>query len=76
MPFEQAAQLFDHTPRPIREPSRRSIAFITGVPDAGRAIHGAASNSMNESATSLRSLPPEPTTEETKTIKGTGDGFV
>ena len=30
------------------------MAFMTGVPVAGRAIHGAASSSTNESATSLR----------------------
>ncbi len=43
-----------HTPRPIREPSSRSIALRIGVPVAGRAIHGAARSSTNESATSLR----------------------
>src|SRR5882757_229353 len=43
-----------HTPRPIDAPSARSHRFITGVPLAALANHGAATVSTNVSDTSLR----------------------
>ena len=43
-----------HTPRPIVAPRPRNHRFITGVPLAARANHGAATVSTNVSATSWR----------------------
>ena len=43
-----------HTPRPILAPNARNHRFITGVPLAARANHGAATVSTKVSDTSLR----------------------
>ena len=45
-----------HTPRPILAPNARSHTFITGVPLAARANHGAATVSTKVSDTSFRQM--------------------